>query len=57
MLIFLNLYNMAHNDNTHRDLSVECANSFRHHMEKVHGKILIAAFFKDKHSVAIHVCI
>jgi len=37
MLIFLNLYNMAHNDNTHRDLSFECANSFKNHMAKVHG--------------------
>jgi len=37
LLIFLNLYNMAHNDGARRDLSYECANSYKQHMAQVHG--------------------
>ena len=37
LLIFVNLYNVAHHDASRRDLSAECANSYRDHMHKVHG--------------------
>lgn len=37
LLIFINLYNVAHNDASRRDLSAECASSYRDHMHKVHG--------------------
>jgi homeobox protein cut-like len=37
LLIFLSLYNVAHNKASIRDLSAECANSYRDHMAHVHG--------------------
>jgi len=37
LLIFLSLYHMAHHTASTRDLSAECADSFREHMHKVHG--------------------
>ena len=37
LLIFLNLYHLAHNESTHRDLSVECALAYKNHMVEVHG--------------------
>ena len=44
MLIFFNLYNMALNDSVRRDISAECANSYRQHMEKVHGDTKFSGF-------------
>lgn len=37
LLIFLSLYNVAHRGATLRDFSAECANSYRDHMQHVHG--------------------
>ncbi len=37
ILIFLSLYNVAHSKASIRDLSAECANSYRDHMAHVHG--------------------
>lgn len=37
LLIFLNLYTIAHQDASHRDFSAECAHSYREHMAQVHG--------------------
>lgn len=44
MLIFFNLYNMALNESVRRDISAECANSYRQHMEKVHGDTKFSGF-------------
>ena len=37
LLIFLNLYHVAHADASHRDLSVVCAHAYKNHMAEVHG--------------------
>lgn len=37
LLIFFNLYHMAHHESAHRDLSLECANAYKEHMFEVHG--------------------
>jgi len=37
LLIFFNLYHMAHHTSSNRDLSAECAHAFKHHMAQVHG--------------------
>jgi homeobox protein cut-like len=37
LLIFLNLYHVAHTGATNRDMSAECAHAYKHHMAEVHG--------------------
>ena len=38
LLVFFNLYHMAHHTASRIDLSVECANAYKNHMAEVHGK-------------------
>ena len=38
LLIFLSSYHMASHTASFRDMSAECANSFRDHMQHVHGE-------------------
>ncbi len=37
LLIFFNLYHMAHHTSSNRDLSAQCAHEYKNHMAKVHG--------------------